>query len=566
MKSEHRMVLAIVLATAFFILWYTVLNPNKEVARQETAVQQQAPASVQASTAAPTSVSSEAPAPSPAQRAEDDPQTAIEVRTWKISNDLIEAEFTNDGGVATSWKMKKYNATIDKNSPLIDLSSSASEVIPAFALSFVDADIFFPKNPRYEMISADDSHVSFRWRSAEIEILKTIELVKGTYQADVSIEMKNLTSRPIRLKPKMAWGSRYLPMKSGGFLGLGRQQPVEAMSPVYFMNGKAHRESDIAKLGLMKKETGSLLWSALEGRYFIASIIPRIQGEELSSESGVIKSADGSGAVASLWTSAVLPEKIIPAGDIGKSLFSTYAGPKDLELLKRVGVEMDKAIDYGWFTIIAIPIVYLLQFFHEIINNYGIAIIMLTIFVKLLLHPINAKSLKSMKEMQRVQPQLKELQKKFKDDKQRLNQETMALFKAHKVNPMGGCLPMLAQFPIYIALYKVLWNSIELFRAPFFWFYKDLSAPDPYYIMPILLGLFMAAQQLLTPSASADPAQKKMMMIMPIMFCIFMLFLPVGLVLYILVNTVMSVTQQWLYNKGIRMRDLIRGKWQPAAS
>ncbi|HQG13241.1 MAG TPA: membrane protein insertase YidC, partial [bacterium] len=199
MKSEHRMVLAIVLATAFFILWYTVLNPNKEVARQETAVQQQAPASVQASTAAPTSVSSEAPAPSPAQRAEDDPQTAIEVRTWKISNDLIEAEFTNDGGVATSWKMKKYNATIDKNSPLIDLSSSASEVIPAFALSFVDADIFFPKNPRYEMISADDSHVSFRWRSAEIEILKTIELVKGTYQADVSIEMKNLTSRPIRL-------------------------------------------------------------------------------------------------------------------------------------------------------------------------------------------------------------------------------------------------------------------------------------------------------------------------------------------------------------------------------
>ena len=124
---------------------------------------------------------------------------------------------------------------------------------------------------------------------------------------------------------------------------------------------------------------------------------------------------------------------------------------------------------------------------------------------------------------------------------------------------------MLAQFPIYIALYKVLWNSIELFHAPFFWFYKDLSAPDPYYITPVLLGLFMVAQQKLMPSTSADPAQKKMMMIMPVMFSVFMLFLPVGLVVYILVNTVMSVTQQYLYNKGIRMRDLIRGKWLPSS-
>jgi YidC/Oxa1 family membrane protein insertase len=140
----------------------------------------------------------------------------------------------------------------------------------------------------------------------------------------------------------------------------------------------------------------------------------------------------------------------------------------------------------------------------------------------------------------------------------------MQLFKAHKVNPMGGCLPMLAQFPIYIALYKVLWNSIELFHQPFFWFYKDLSAPDPYYITPILLGLFMAAQQKLTPSASADPTQQKMMMIMPVMFTVFMLFLPLGLVVYILVNTVMSVTQQYMYNHGIGIMDLVRGRWKAA--
>jgi YidC/Oxa1 family membrane protein insertase len=144
--------------------------------------------------------------------------------------------------------------------------------------------------------------------------------------------------------------------------------------------------------------------------------------------------------------------------------------------------------------------------------------------------------------------------------------ETMQLFRSHKVNPMGGCLPMLLQFPIYIALYKVLWGSIELYRAPFFWFYKDLSAPDPYLITPILLGIGMVFQQKLMPSTSADPAQQKMMMFMPIMFSVFMLFLPVGLVIYILVNTAMSVTQQMMYNKNIRLRDLMRGRWQPTGA
>jgi len=168
--------------------------------------------------------------------------------------------------------------------------------------------------------------------------------------------------------------------------------------------------------------------------------------------------------------------------------------------------------------------------------------------------------MKSMKEMQKLQPKLKELKEKYKNDKERINIETMKLFKAHKVNPMGGCLPMLLQFPIYIALYKVLWNSIELYRAPFFWFYQDLSAPDPYFIMPVLLGVSMWLQQKLTPSATADPAQAKMMQIMPIMFTAFMLFLPSGLVLYIFVNTIMGVMQQWMMNKDLRFRDLVRGK------
>ena len=164
-----------------------------------------------------------------------------------------------------------------------------------------------------------------------------------------------------------------------------------------------------------------------------------------------------------------------------------------------------------------------------------------------------------MKAMQKLQPQLKELQKKYKGDKKKIQEETMRLFQTHKANPMGGCLPMLLQFPIYIALYKVLWNSTELYHVPFL-YYPDLSASDPYFITPVLMGVFMFLQQRMMPSTSADPTQQKMMMIMPVMFTVFMLFLPVGLVLYILISTAAGVIQQVMYNNNIRVRDLVRGK------
>ncbi|MBI2981059.1 MAG: membrane protein insertase YidC [Deltaproteobacteria bacterium] len=190
-------------------------------------------------------------------------------------------------------------------------------------------------------------------------------------------------------------------------------------------------------------------------------------------------------------------------------------------------------------------------------KNWGLAIILLTIVVKVLLNPLSIKSLKQMKGMQDLQPRLKEIREKYQNDKQRLNLETMQLFKSHKVNPLGGCLPMLIQMPIYIALYRVFYNSIELYHAPFFGFYRDLAAPDPYFIFPALLGVFMVLQQKLTPSATADPAQRQMMMMMPILFSGFMIFLPMGLVLYIFVNTFMSVAQQFMYQRNIRFRDLI---------
>ena len=217
------------------------------------------------------------------------------------------------------------------------------------------------------------------------------------------------------------------------------------------------------------------------------------------------------------------------------------------------GAGLDKSIDYGIFAILALPILHGLRILHSVLRNWGLAIITLTILIRLLMNPLTIKSLKSMKAMGELKPQLDELRTKFKDDKQRLNTETMQLFRRHGVNPMGGCLPMLLQMPIYLVLYKVLYSAIELHHAPFFGFYKDLSAPDPYFVMPVLLGVFMLLQQHLSPMTGQDPANKMMMKLMPIMFTVFMLFLPSGLVLYILVSTVLGVAQQWKYQKNISL-------------
>jgi len=571
MKGEHRSILAIVISIAFFAFWYLVVNPQKSVstdgaasktdvhAVQATAAKQpdQTVVANSADTGGKTSeVASEISSP--------DPQASLPIKTWTIKNNLVDATFTTDGGVLTAWKLNKYRKTVSAKSPLMDLVASAG-TIPPLSLKFEKAKFKFPQKPRFELIAASEHSVSFRWKSDDVLIVKTITLKPNSYLADVNVKIKSINDKAITAKPVLLWSGLNGIQKKSGFLGLGNRNASKLLAPTYYMGGKIHRNKRISKLSAEEKKTGDLFWAGIEGRYFLSSIIPRVQGEGVSVEYGVkaIKNEPGK---TSVWIGASLPSMDIPAGSVGTASFSVYSGPKEIKRLKAVGVHLDSAINYGWFTVIAIPILYLLKFFHGLVHDYGVAIILLTVFVKLLLHPINKKSLKSMKAMQQLQPRLKEIQKKHKDDKQKLNQETMQLFKAHKVNPMGGCLPMIAQFPIYIALYKVLWNSIEVYHAPFLFLYKDMSASDPYYIMPIILGLFMVAQQKLTPSTSADPAQKKMMMIMPVMFTVFMLFLPVGLVLYILVNTAMSVIQQWMYNKDISMLDLIRGKWRTSSA
>ncbi|MCC6276679.1 MAG: membrane protein insertase YidC [Oligoflexia bacterium] len=220
-----------------------------------------------------------------------------------------------------------------------------------------------------------------------------------------------------------------------------------------------------------------------------------------------------------------------------------FGGPKVFKDLKRFDASLTKVVDFGMFSFIAIPLLDVMKWFYGIIKNWGVAIILLTILVRLITLPFTLASYKSMKGMQKIQPEIKRLQEVYKNDTQKLNAEMMKLMRDNKVNPMGGCLPMLLQLPIFFALYQVLQNSIELYRAPFIFWIADLSQKDPYFVLPVLMGIAMFMQQKLTPT-TLDPAQARIMLFMPILFTFLMVSLPSGLTLYIFVSTLFGILQQ----------------------
>lgn len=236
--------------------------------------------------------------------------------------------------------------------------------------------------------------------------------------------------------------------------------------------------------------------------------------------------------------------KIIKTDEVSSFKFDILFTKKEYDKLASFGSNLHLAIDLGFLSLIAVPILRGLQFFYEVFPNYGIAIVLLTLVIRSLTFPLQYKSFKSMKKMQDIQPELNKIREKFKEDPQRLQQETMKIFKSAKVNPLGGCLPLVLQMPIFFAFYKVLYTSTELVDAPFYFWIHDLSEKDPYYVLPVLMSLSMFLQQKLTPSATTDPVQKKVMMFMPLIFGIFMKDLPSGLSLYIFVSTVFGMLQQ----------------------
>ena len=229
--------------------------------------------------------------------------------------------------------------------------------------------------------------------------------------------------------------------------------------------------------------------------------------------------------------------------------FSGYAGPKNFKDLAALNEELTHVIDYGWFTFIAKPMFLLLQFLQSYIGNWGWTIVALTILIKLVLYPLSYKGMVSMQKLKDLAPKMKDIQAKYKDDKQKQSMHMMELYKKHGANPMGGCLPLVLQIPVFFAIYRVLLNSIELKGAEWIWWVHDLAEMDPYFVLPILMGASMYLQQKITPNTMQDEMQKKIFQLLPIIFTFFFLWFPAGLTLYWFVNNVFTISQQFYINK-----------------
>jgi YidC/Oxa1 family membrane protein insertase len=354
---------------------------------------------------------------------------------------------------------------------------------------------------------------------------------------DLGFELSNTTTTPqrgtINLALVQRWDESY---ESGGYLD---SDSYSFSGPATLIKDKIQEvDTDDLKEGSVVYNQ-DIVWTSFQTKYFLAVVVPAektVEKVQISRDNSAIENL--------LET----PYFTLEGGEHRQLDYLVYIGPKEPEPLTAAGHQLDKVVSFGFFNLLAQPLFVVLTFFYGFFKNYGVAIILLTVLIKIIFWPLTHKSYSSMKSMQKLQPEMQKLREKFKNDKERLNKEMMTLYKTHRVNPLGGCLPMLVQIPVFFALYQVLLNSIALRHAPFAFWLTDLSAKDPYYITPILMGASMFVQQKMTPT-TADPMQAKIFMMMPIVFTFMFLNFPSGLVIYWLVNNLLTILQQYFIHR-----------------
>lgn len=366
-----------------------------------------------------------------------------------------------------------------------------------------------------------------------VRAIKTYTLRRSSYLVDITQELVNDGSEPISAHAYFQVTRDNKPPPGDTFMMRTFAGPA-----VYTEQDKyvkvAFEDIEKGKASVAKSADNG--WIAMVQHYFVTAFVPpgKVQREFYTR-----RVSDG------LFSAGVIvPIATVVPGQSGKAVMPVYAGPQDLKQLEKVAPGLELVVDYGWLTLLAAPIFWLLNWIHGIVGNWGVAIILLTMLIKLVFYPLSAASYKSMARMKNVTPRLTKLREQYGGDRAKLNQAMMELYKVEKINPLGGCLPIVVQIPVFIALYWVLLGSVELRQTPFFGWITDLSSPDPWYILPVLMMGSMIFQTRLNP-IPPDPVQAKVMMIMPYAFGVMFFFFPAGLVLYWLVNNVLSIAQQW---------------------
>jgi len=533
---EKRVLLAIVLSIAV-MYGYTLIFPQpKQQAPQ--AKSQQAESKAVATTAAPAAVPAMATAPLPQQSGLNQQLIARDIQ---VETDVYRATISTLNGSLKSLTLKQYKdvaGTAGKEIVLYQENDPKNCTLGSEFPGLVqDASITYTASANNLKVAGEESKSLelLATTSTGLVIKKTFTFSGRGYDVALNHEVMNRTA-------SLAEGTVNLLLRNKSVKPKEDAGRYEVFGPVTKTDAGIvfDKLEDLAKNP--KPYNLPVKWSGFGDKYFLNAVI--------SSNNSISSLAlrDLNGTLEQRFVSQKLALNPGQAATVSHKL---YYGPKDLDILKSQGVQLEQAIDLGWFSAIAKPMLHSIKLFYRYLHNYGLAIIVITVILKILFFPLTHKSYKSMKEMQKLQPKMQELKEKFKDDRDAMNRAVMELYKTHKVNPLGGCLPMIVQIPVFFGLYKALMFSIELRHAPFYFWLQDLSAKDPYYVTPVIMGATMFIQQKMTPT-NMDPIQAKMMLALPVVFTFMFLNFPSGLVLYWLVNNILTIAQQAYINKSLR--------------
>jgi YidC/Oxa1 family membrane protein insertase len=554
--TNQRLFLTVALCFAVALVWsyfFQPRTPPHPAAQPPAAAKQEpAPSTPGGSGAAPSTPGvappGGAPTPSaPAAGAAVPRGTSLPrppVRTAELDSARLHVVVTSEGAALQSVvlkgeKFRRRKPGTAQESQIDLITPQPGQPLPLATELRDGAAELVPADAGYELVRHDDRSAVFRVSSGGLTVTKTFTLDPRLYRLDLAVELRSDAARSAQLAVLSTGHGEHA---SGGFFSGHANAPARAICRA---GGKLER------LGVGDKHPvwegpGAATFTGIDEQYFLRAVLPP-SGAAASCRA----EARPDGA---LLTSLAVPMNVAAGAPLTSS-FVVYAGPKDTEELGAVAAELKDSVDLGFWSVIANVLLAVMKFFYKVVppHNWGIAIILLTLTVKVLTFPLQHKSMKSMQEMQRLQPQIEEIKKKFAGDQQRQNLEQMKLFKEHGVNPMGSCLPMLIQMPIWIALYTTLQVSVELYNSVFIpgWL-DDLTAKDPFYILPIAMGVTMLLTQWLTPTPMSQPGQKTMGYAMSGFFSLLMLSLPSGLTLYIFVNNILSILQQLYLRRAMR--------------
>jgi len=542
---EKRLIFFLVCSMAIIVLYPALLEKMGIAKRPTPVASEPAPASPanEAETAAPVLSAPPPPAKAGASRSA---QVHVEEReqTVTVETDLVKVVLSNRGGVVTRWELTRFLNTDPKQPKpiqLVPVQDKTVSLIPPLTIEVPDAGLQERLAKGLYEVSGKDlrlseaqptGEVAFSYRDSETgaRVTKRLTFHHGSYLVDLVVETSGVSS-----STTLSLGTNFgIHQWEEGFVGF--------IGPATY-SGETLDKSTPDKEDL---RTGPITWAAIQDKYFLAAAIP----DATTTQIGVVRKEGERLVSVGLRTVAA------PGGSVSR--YQLFVGPKEYDRLAALNIKLEETIDFGWFIydsfsfvrVVAKPVFYAVSALYDLTHNYGAAIIIVTIGIKLLLSPLAYKSYKSMKDMAAVQPELMALQKKYADDRERLNKELIKLYKDKKVNPVGGCLPMFFQIPIFIALFNILYMTIELRQAPFMLWVQDLSVQDPYYVLPILMGVTMFIQQKIQPT-TMDPKQAQIMLLLPVFLTFLFITFPAGLVLYWLTNNILTITQQVITDRYI---------------